>query len=189
MSLILFVHVRDYTALASFTAAGLSLAIDKPARSAASRCRTLLSPRTQIPSSRNRSQGNRKTIGCCSSICPFSVNWKNFFPSLEELIERLQSRSGMLVSGWISVLLIRCSRRRRALYRVLSGGSIRSFPYGQLGFLSIHIAPLWSSRKTSTGGPERFLFAAISAKTMLRTNATGSSCSKSGFLDRKSSIA
>src|SRR6266536_6152257 len=61
--------------------------------------------------------------------------------------------------------------------------------YGQFGFFSIHFGPLWSIRKISTGGPERSLFAAISKKIMLRTNATGSSRNKPRFLERKSSIA
>src|SRR5439155_18280524 len=69
-------------------------------------------------------RGNRKIIGCCSSICPFSVNWKSFFSQLEEffqsigrdLLNELQCRSGTLVSGWISVLLIKLLAPPLAFY-------------------------------------------------------------------------
>ena len=113
----------------------------------------------------------------------FSVNWKEINERASEQGRDVGEWLDLSSSYWMLALPL-------AFYGVLSGGPAQGrCRYGQLGFFSIHVTPLWSSRKISTGGPERFLFAAISAKIMLRTNVTGSSCSKSGFLDRKSSIA
>jgi hypothetical protein len=99
-----------------------ALAINRAARSAcrsaASRRRPLLSPPTHVAVVlKLLMRGNRKIIGCCSSICPFSVNWKSFFQSIgRDLLNELQCRSGTLVSGWILVLLIKLLAPPLAFY-------------------------------------------------------------------------
>ncbi len=129
-----------------------ALAINRAARSAcrsaASRRRPLLSPPTHVAVVlKLLMRGNRKIIGCCSSICPFSVNWKSFFQSIgRDLLNELQCRSGTLVSGWILVLLIKLLAPPLAFY-VRGHGVFEWRPHKALRLWAVRffVDPHWAA--------------------------------------------